>query len=72
MRKSWISYEALCEEGDYGKLGTSLLCGVKKVIMAMYGGPICPAIQDKFENIKHDSRNYFASPAGKGKFEVEF
>ena len=45
---------------------------VKKVIMAMYGGPICPAIQDKFEHIKHDSRNYFASPAGKGKFEVEF
>ena len=45
---------------------------VKKVIMAMYGGPICPAIQDKFEHIKHDSRNYFASPAGKGRFEVEF
>ena len=28
--------------------------------------------QSKFENIKHDSRNYFGSPASKGKFEVEF
>ena len=44
---------------------------VKKVSMEKYGGLICPAIQDKLAKIKHDSRNCFASPASKGKFEVE-
>ena len=39
--------------------------------MEKCGGLICPAIQDKLAKIKHDSRNCFASPASKGKFEVE-
>ena len=33
---------------------------MKKVSMAKYGSPICPAIQDKLENNNHDSRNCFA------------
>ena len=40
--------------------------------MLKYRGNICPNVQDKLELLKIESRNYFCTPAGNLKYEVDY
>ena len=45
---------------------------VKYTGMQRYRGDICPAVQDKLEKLKYESRNCFCTPAGQLKYQVDY
>ena len=43
----------------------------KKIGIEKYGSKLCPSIQDKFEKLKLESKNFYAMPSGRFMYEID-